>query len=90
LTKPLVLRLHAIAKFEISTLWGRRNATKFKYTKEVVIGTFASSSETTESTGIVRNILLVFALELWNKELHTSVIEIFSSKVDVTGSGTLV
>jgi NAD-specific glutamate dehydrogenase len=54
--------------------------------RESTLSTLASSAETTDSTGVARDILLVLALELLNKVVDETVIEIFTTKMGVTSS----
>jgi len=47
----------------------------------------ASSTKTSESTSVGRKILLVLSLELGNKVVDKSVVEIFTTQVSVTSGG---
>jgi hypothetical protein len=54
--------------------------------REGTLGTLASSAETAESTSVGREILLVLALELLNKVVDETVVEILTTQVSITGS----
>jgi hypothetical protein len=54
--------------------------------RESTLSTLASSAETTDSTGVGRDILLVLALELLDKVVDETVIEIFTTKMGITSS----
>jgi hypothetical protein len=55
--------------------------------REGTLGTLASSAETTKSTSVGSEILLVLALELLGEVVDETVIEILTSQVSVTSSG---
>ena len=51
------------------------------------LGTLASSTETTESTGVGGEVLLVLALELVDEVVDETVVKVFTTKVSVTSGG---
>ena len=55
--------------------------------REGALGTLASGAETTESTGVGGQILLVLALELVDEVVDQTVVEVLTTQVSVTGSG---
>ena len=55
---------------------------------EGTLGTLASRSQTTESTGVIRDVLLVFLLELGLEVLQQRSVEVLTTQVGVT-SGSL-
>jgi len=55
--------------------------------REGTLGTLASSAETTESTGVGGQVLLVLALELVDEVVDETVVEVLTTKVSVTSSG---
>lgn len=55
--------------------------------RQGTLSTFASRSETTESTWVVRDVVFGLALELSLEVLEESGIEILTTQVGVTGSG---
>jgi len=54
---------------------------------EGTFSTLAGGTETTNSTGVSRDILLVLALEFLDKVVDKTVIEIFTTKMGVTSGG---
>ena len=55
--------------------------------REGALGTLASGAETTESTGVGGQILLVLALELVDEVVDQTVVEVLTTQVGVTSSG---
>lgn len=55
--------------------------------REGALGTLASGAETTESTCVGGQILLVLALELVDEVVDQTVVEVLTTQVSITGSG---
>jgi hypothetical protein len=55
--------------------------------RESALGALASGAETTESTSVGAEVLLVLALELVAEVVDETVVEVLTTKVSVTGSG---
>mmetsp|Transcript_6983 Transcript_6983/g.13721 ORF Transcript_6983/g.13721 Transcript_6983/m.13721 type:complete len:466 (-) Transcript_6983:90-1487(-) len=102
-TKALLNRLHALTeevhaelletstgdvRVEVNTLIERIELNGgLSSAGKSTLGTLASSAETTESTGVVGDILLVLALELLDEVGNETVIEILTTEMGITGSG---
>jgi hypothetical protein len=54
---------------------------------ESSLGTFTSGSETSQSTNVSAQVLLMLSLELVNEVVNQTVVEVFTTQVSVTGSG---
>jgi hypothetical protein len=55
--------------------------------RKSALRTLASRAQTTESTGIGGQILLVFPLEFVNKVVNETIVEVFTTQVSVSGCG---
>jgi len=55
--------------------------------REGSLGTLTGGPQTTESTGVVRNVVLALALELGLEVLEEGVVEVLTTEMGVTGSG---
>lgn len=54
--------------------------------RKSALGTLTSAAETTDSTGIIGNIVLALALELGLEVLEEGVVKVFTAKMGVTSS----
>jgi hypothetical protein len=73
---------------EVNTLEERVNLNRsLSRGREGTLGTLTSSAETTESTSITGEILLMLTLELVDEVVDEAVVEVLTTKVSVTSGG---